>query len=339
METSILITILVCACATAILVLVTWIRSKNSQLNIDTNLYRKQEPELDRIVNDDGLSEGILSKTTANSWPYSTTTIDSSDAKQPAQAAETSAVEAAAPLETQPEISTSGEFEGVQASVASPRLKTPPLSEARPQPLYPQPSETPDEQQLDQDLAHQLLPESEDNNYAEKELFSVLVYARDPEQYLNGAQVKEAMAMIRAQRQQQVLDVGALGMHHLMLKRSEGEVNVICYSLRNATEPGFLSEAILDDEKFCSPGLVFFLSANVAKRALESYEWMLADAALVAEHFGLLLADEEHGNPLSSQQVNATRQFLAEKEWQRRAAAAHQHAAARQQEAEELDSY
>ena len=318
MENSILITILVSICSAAILVLVTWLRKKKSILAMDNSLYDKKEPnvgyvsakelENDGYIGDSGLKEGIISKDDtyypdAEGAPASDSIINQIKSELPDIAASETPDYAAEPQQAD-----------------TPASGYRPATGAKPRSLYiDAEADNNVSEQLEKKIARQLLVDSEQELYSERDLFSLLVYNGGSDKYLSGSHINEMLDFIRARRPQYELTSGALNVHH-MRQRKDGNTNLINYSLRNAIEPWSLDQATLADEKFRTPGLVFFLSVSISSQPVEDFELMLQDASAIADHYELVLADDEYGNPISIQQISATRQLLAEKQWQKQVA-------------------
>ena len=318
MENSILITILVSICAAAILVLVTWLRKKSSMLAMDNSLYTKKEPEVgyvnDKELEDDGyignsgLKEGIISKDdTYYPDAEGAAASDSTINEIKSELADIAAIET-------PDYADEPQQADISASSYRPAVG------AKPRSLYINAeADNNGSEQLEKKITRQLLVDSEQDLYSERDLFSLLVYNDGSDKYLSGSHVNEMLDFIRARRPQYELTHGALNVHH-MRQRKDGNTNLISYSLRNAIDPWSLDPTVLSDSKFRTPGLVFFLSVSISSQPVEDFELMLQDASAIANQYDLTLADDEYGNPISIQQISAIRQLLAEKQWQKQVA-------------------
>ena len=307
MDSSILIIILIGVSVAAVVVMTTWLRGRSNVLAVDSRLYDKAEPT---VLNTDAssLDEGIISIKT---------TYSDEAAASAALATEDSVVQVDIDLEDT--VSSHDQFadqslnsiEEIAANASS-------NSGARPLPLYTDANSAPDNESWQDKITTQLLGDSDCELFVERDLFSLLVFSPDKDRHLSGSQINEILDFIRSRHVDHRLALGALDIHHLSQRRKDGNFNVISYSLRNAIEPWGLDNKNLSAEEFSTPGLVLFMSVSLSDQPVVDFELMWEDASEIAKSYGLIVADDELGNPISKQQINAMRQLIAEKDWQKR---------------------
>ena len=311
MDSSILIMILIGVSVAAVVVMATWLRGRSDVLAVDSRLYDKADPPvLNTEMNpDNSLAEGILSiKTTYSSDEAAANAAVAMEA--PAAQYDSSLEDNSSSLEqfADPGLNSIEET----AAKASSNLG------ARPLPLYTEAEGGIDNEGWQEKITTQLLGDSDCELFAERDLFSLLVFSPEKDRHLSGTQINEILDFIRSRHVDHRLALGALDIHHLSQRRKDGNFNVISYSLRNAIEPWSLDNSNLSIEEFSTPGLVFFMSVSLSDQPVVDFELMWEDASEIAKNYGLVVADDELGNPISVQQINAVRQLIAEKDWQKR---------------------
>ena len=307
MDSSILIIILIGVSVAAVVVMTSWLRGRSNVLAVDSRLYDKAEPT---VLNTDmnSLDEGIISIKT---------TYSDEAAAEAALAMEAPATQ----LNTNLEDNSSELAQFADQSSNSIEETTANASSnlgARPLPLYMDANNAPDNESWQDKITAQLLGDSDCELFADRDLFSLLVFSQEKDRHLSGTQINEILDFIRSRHVDHRLALGALDIHHLSQRRKDGSFNVISYSLRNAIEPWGLDNDNLSAKEFSTPGLVLFMSVSLSDQPVVDFELMWEDASEIAKNYGLIVADDELGNPISKQQINAMRQLIAEKDWQKR---------------------
>ena len=339
MDSSILIMILIGVSVAAVVVMTTWLRGRSNVLAVDSRLYDKADPPvLNSEANpESSLAEGILSiKTTYSSDEAAANAglaMEAPAEQYDSNSLDTSIEDNANELEQFAHQGLSRIEE--TAMHASSNL------DARPLPLYTEANSSLDNDSWKEKITAQLLGDSDCELFAERDLFSLLVFSPEKDRHLSGSQINEILDFIRSRHVDHRLALGALDIHHLNQRRKDGNFNLISYSLRNAVEPWGLDNNNLSTEDFRTPGLVFFMSVSLSDRPVLDFELMWEDAREIAKNYGLIVADDELGNPISVQQINAVRQLIAEKDWQKRIEREDKKWQARRQQqrlAQELDS-
>ena len=311
MDSSILIMILIGVSVAAVVVMATWLRGRSTVLAVDSRLMEKNEP--------------ILSNPPANSLDEGIIAIDDKylddaelhsnvDSVSRIGGGETGYGDTAMGLDPAPELDAES-FEDTSFQ-AKPEVDS--FASAKPLPLYSDANKALDNDSLKEQITTQLLGDSDCELFAERDLFSLLVFSPEKDNSLNGTQINEILDFIRSRHVDHRLALGALDIHHLSQRRKDGSFNIISYSLRNAIEPWSLDNDNLSNQEFSTPGLVFFMSVSLSDQPVVDFELMWEDASEIAKNYGLVVADDELGNPLSRQQINATRQLIAEKDLQKR---------------------
>ena len=310
MDSSILIMILIGVSVAAVVVMATWLRGRSNVLAVDSRLMEKNEPILSSPPAN-SLDEGIIA--IDDNYLDEAELHSSVDSVSRVGGGETGYGDNAMGLDAAPELDAES-FEDTSFQ-AKPEVNS--FANAKPLPLYSDANNALDNDSRKERVTTQLLGDSDCELFAERDLFSLLVFSPEKDNSLNGTQINEILDFIRSRHVDHRLALGALDIHHLG-QRQDGNFDIISYSLRNAVEPWSLDNDNLSNKEFSTPGLVFFMSVSLSSQPVVDFELMWEDASEIAKNYGLIVADDELGNPLSRQQINATRQLIAEKDLQKR---------------------